>query len=141
LNYGSSCRRKRSGTRVPSAAACRLCQQCGRKRANWVPAANASPAPPPFSFAVRPQITEGCPFNNLNLKLPSYSQSGLQSRYLRESRKRWNFSGSYFETCNCDVACPCVFQNAPTKGACTALLAWHIDQGCFGDQAAGIDVP
>ena len=45
----------------------------------------------------------------------------------------WKVSGSYFETCNCDVACPCVFQSAPTDGACTALLAWHIDEGRFGD--------
>jgi len=45
----------------------------------------------------------------------------------------WKVSGSYFETCNCEVACPCIFVSPPTNGDCTALLAWHIDQGSFGD--------
>ena len=41
--------------------------------------------------------------------------------------------GSYFEACNCDPACPCVFLSPPTSGDCTVLLAWHIDQGDFGE--------
>ncbi|MBV8482173.1 MAG: DUF1326 domain-containing protein [Verrucomicrobia bacterium] len=45
----------------------------------------------------------------------------------------WKVSGDYFETCNCEVACPCIFVSPPTNGDCTALLAWHIDQGSFGD--------
>jgi hypothetical protein len=45
----------------------------------------------------------------------------------------WKVSGSYFETCSCDAACPCVFLSAPTDGDCSALLAWHIDQGRFDD--------
>jgi len=45
----------------------------------------------------------------------------------------WKLSGSYFEACNCDVACPCVFMSAPTTGECTVLLAWHIDSGASGD--------
>jgi hypothetical protein len=44
----------------------------------------------------------------------------------------WKVSGSYFESCNCDVACPCVFLSPPTAGECTVLLAWHIDRGQFG---------
>jgi hypothetical protein len=43
----------------------------------------------------------------------------------------WRVSGSYFESCNCEVACPCVFLSAPTSGECTLLLAWHIDHGQF----------
>jgi hypothetical protein len=46
---------------------------------------------------------------------------------------QWNLSGNYFETCNCEVACPCVFLSAPTSGECTVLVGWHIDQGSFGD--------
>ncbi|MBV9275290.1 MAG: DUF1326 domain-containing protein [Verrucomicrobia bacterium] len=46
----------------------------------------------------------------------------------------WKVTGSYFEACNCDVACPCVFLSPPTSGECTVLLAWHIDHGQFGDQ-------
>lgn len=44
----------------------------------------------------------------------------------------WKISGTYFETCNCAAACPCVFLSAPTEGNCTVLLAWHIDKGNFG---------
>ena len=45
----------------------------------------------------------------------------------------WKVAGSYFEACNCDVACPCVFLSPPTSGECTVLLAWHIDHGQFGE--------
>ena len=45
----------------------------------------------------------------------------------------WKVTGSYFETCNCDVACPCVFLSPPTSGHCTVLLTWHIDDGQFGE--------
>jgi hypothetical protein len=47
----------------------------------------------------------------------------------------WKVRGTYFETCNCAAACPCVFLSAPTDGECTVLLAWHIDQGNFGGVA------
>jgi len=43
----------------------------------------------------------------------------------------WKVKGTYFEACNCSVACPCVFMSAPTEGACTVVLAWHIDEGSF----------
>lgn len=43
----------------------------------------------------------------------------------------WKINGTYFEACNCDVACPCVFLSDPTEGECTALVAWHIDEGAF----------
>ena len=45
----------------------------------------------------------------------------------------WKIAGSYFEACNCEVACPCVFTSPPTGGECTVLIAWHIDQGRFGE--------
>jgi len=45
----------------------------------------------------------------------------------------WKLDGSYFEACNCDAACPCVFTSAPTEGVCNALVAWHIDKGYFRD--------
>src|SRR5215472_2387348 len=45
----------------------------------------------------------------------------------------WNVAGSYFEACNCEAACPCVFQSPPTSGECTVLVAWHIEQGRFGE--------
>lgn len=45
----------------------------------------------------------------------------------------WQLKGTYFETCNCNVACPCVFLSPPTEGECRVLLAWHIDQGKDGE--------
>ena len=45
----------------------------------------------------------------------------------------WKTVGSYFEACNCDLACPCVFLSPPTSELHTVLLAWHIDQGRFGE--------
>jgi hypothetical protein len=45
----------------------------------------------------------------------------------------WKIAGSYFETCNCELACPCIFTSPPTSGECSVLIAWHIDQGRFGE--------
>jgi hypothetical protein len=45
----------------------------------------------------------------------------------------WKIAGSYFEACNCEVGCPCVFTSPPTAGECTLLVAWHIDHGSFGE--------
>ena len=42
---------------------------------------------------------------------------------------KWKLSGTYFEACNCDAACPCVFLSDPTEDECTALVGWHIEDG------------
>ena len=47
--------------------------------------------------------------------------------------KDWKITGTYFESCNCEVACPCVFLTAPTTGECKVFVGWHIDHGNFGD--------
>jgi hypothetical protein len=44
---------------------------------------------------------------------------------------QWKVAGTYFEACNCEAACPCVFTSPPTDGDCKALIGWHIDQGTF----------
>jgi len=49
---------------------------------------------------------------------------------------KWKVEGTYFETCNCDAACPCVFLSSPTTGDCTLLVGWHIANGHFD----GIDL-
>jgi len=48
---------------------------------------------------------------------------------------QWKIDGTYFETCNCDIACPCVFLSAPTTGDCTVLVGWHIQNGHFQETA------
>lgn len=45
------------------------------------------------------------------------------------SSSRWKISGDYFEGCNCEVACPCIFGSPATTDRCLALLAWHIVHG------------
>jgi hypothetical protein len=53
----------------------------------------------------------------------------------------WNVSGTYFEACNCEAACPCVFLGPPTTGECTALVAWHVDDGAHdGTDLSGLNV-
>jgi hypothetical protein len=45
----------------------------------------------------------------------------------------WSLKGDYFEACNCNVACPCVFLSDPTEEICTVLLGFHVDHGKSGD--------
>jgi len=45
----------------------------------------------------------------------------------------WSLKGQYFETCNCEAACPCVFLSPPTEGDCKLLASWHIEDGNYGD--------
>jgi hypothetical protein len=48
---------------------------------------------------------------------------------------RWQISGEYMESCNCDYLCPCIYTN-PQGGAtldnCTAVMAFRIDTGRCG---------
>ncbi len=43
----------------------------------------------------------------------------------------WKIEGTYFESCNCEAACPCVFLSKPTEDECDLVVAWHIDKGSF----------
>ena len=53
----------------------------------------------------------------------------------------WGLSGTYFESCNCDTACPCVFLSGPTEGHCTVLVGWHIEEGHAEEvQLSGLNV-
>ncbi|MDP6549526.1 MAG: DUF1326 domain-containing protein [Dehalococcoidia bacterium] len=52
-----------------------------------------------------------------------------------EAKVKWNITGNYFEACNCEAACLCVFLSPPTTEECTVLVGWHIEQGAFGDLA------
>ena len=39
------------------------------------------------------------------------------------TRTNWEIKGTYFESCNCNIACPCVFLEPPSTGECTVLIA------------------
>jgi len=43
----------------------------------------------------------------------------------------WKLEGDYFEACNCDTVCPCVFLGDPDQGECDVIVAWHIQTGHF----------
>ncbi|MGA7979129.1 MAG: DUF1326 domain-containing protein [Chromatiaceae bacterium] len=45
----------------------------------------------------------------------------------------WSLKGNYFESCNCDLVCPCIFLRPPTQGFCEAFVGWHVQHGHMGD--------
>ena len=49
----------------------------------------------------------------------------------------WSLEGTYFESCNCEIACPCLFLSPPTTGDCTALVGWSIAKG--SDEGVSLD--
>jgi hypothetical protein len=58
----------------------------------------------------------------------------------------WHIRGTYFESCNCDVICPCrrvdgVPGGRSTHGECMGVLSWLIEEGALGDtDLAGVPV-
>jgi hypothetical protein len=55
----------------------------------------------------------------------------------------WKLDGSYFETCSCDVVCPCTASLAlgATKDRCNATLVYHIKSGeVEGTDVSGLTV-
>ncbi len=66
---------------------------------------------------------------------------------MSQTQTRWQIAGDYFENCNCNVVCPCLFSSnapltsQPTGGACEVVFGFHIDQGTYGGVAlAGLNV-
>jgi hypothetical protein len=55
----------------------------------------------------------------------------------------WNLSGSYFETCSCDLMCPCNMSvdHGATYDYCRVVLVFNIKQGDVeGTDVAGLKV-
>src|SRR5256886_2436054 len=50
----------------------------------------------------------------------------------------WKIAGSYFETCSCDVVCPCTasLSLGATNDYCRVVLVFHVKQG----DVEGVDV-
>lgn len=44
---------------------------------------------------------------------------------------KWKVEGDYFEGCNCESMCPCIFLADPDRGDCQLTIAWHIEKGDF----------
>ena len=54
--------------------------------------------------------------------------------------RRWRLKGEYFESCNCEILCPCIVRGTtviPTEGHCDVALAFHIDDGELDASAVG----
>jgi hypothetical protein len=55
----------------------------------------------------------------------------------------WHLTGDYFENCNCEVVCPCLFSTMPaltakpTNGSCDVAFAFHIEDGTYGNTPLG----
>lgn len=49
--------------------------------------------------------------------------------------EKWTISGEYFESCNCDLICACLVQAPTPRDRCDAALAFHINQGAYGQTA------
>ncbi|WP_159351054.1 DUF1326 domain-containing protein [Roseomonas harenae] len=53
------------------------------------------------------------------------------------TQKSWKLTGDYFETCSCDVVCPCLVSPnppltaRPSQGVCDVAIAFHIDRGSY----------
>jgi len=43
--------------------------------------------------------------------------------------ENWSIKGTYFESCNCDSACPCIFLSKPTEDICQGLLHGILIEG------------
>src|SRR3954462_7063156 len=55
----------------------------------------------------------------------------------------WNLEGSYFETCSCNVICPCTASLAlgATKDHCRVVLVFHVKKGeVEGTDVSGLTV-
>ena len=48
-------------------------------------------------------------------------------------QQQWSFKGDYFEACNCEVNCACVFGSPSHYDDCQVALAWHVDSGRYGE--------
>src|ERR1700735_2220662 len=58
-----------------------------------------------------------------------------RERFMSTSKQSWKIQGEYFESCNCEVLCPCILSNLqarPTEGHCDVVLAFRIDRGNYG---------
>lgn len=51
------------------------------------------------------------------------------------ANENWRIEGEYFESCNCELLCPCLLTRAqalPTEGHCDVVLGFRIDRGSYG---------
>ncbi|MCK7615725.1 DUF1326 domain-containing protein [Roseibium sediminicola] len=47
--------------------------------------------------------------------------------------ENWWMKGDWFDSCSCDVGCPCEFAERPTDNRCEGFVIYHIKEGAYGD--------
>ena len=57
----------------------------------------------------------------------------MPSIYMVSESPNWTASGDWFDVCSCSVPCPCIFAQAPTNGECEGVLAYHLNNGMYGE--------
>jgi hypothetical protein len=45
----------------------------------------------------------------------------------------WRLQGDWWDVCNCNIGCPCVFSSPPSYGFCEGVLTWLIREGNYGN--------
>jgi hypothetical protein len=46
---------------------------------------------------------------------------------------QWKVSCDWFDVCKCNIPCPCTFAQAQSDGECQGVLAYHINNGIYGE--------
>lgn len=55
--------------------------------------------------------------------------------------KDWVLKANYVDACSCDMACPCIFGGASTRGFCKGATLVQINEGHYGEvDLAGVTV-
>src|ERR671924_548000 len=47
--------------------------------------------------------------------------------------QKWHMKGDFFDSCSCEVSCPCNWQSPPTGNHCIGAIAIHVKDGKYGD--------
>ena len=56
---------------------------------------------------------------------------GKANYQMTTANTKWKLEGDYFEGCNCDSICPCIFKGDPDEGFCNLTSAWHIQKSSY----------
>jgi hypothetical protein len=62
--------------------------------------------------------------------------STLREDPMSNGNQNWRIEGEYFESCNCELLCPCLLSEArarPTEGHCDVVITTHITSGSYGN--------
>ena len=79
--------------------------------------------------AGHPFASRGCGSSDTVLKGQSRCSAAGAGPSVRAGNVSFFVEGDYFEVCNCDVSCNCVWLGTATQDNCDVLLAWHVTNG------------